>query len=86
MVMVVADTVFEAGGRSRRLDAADQTLRHEQSERVVHRLQGDRANLRANDVGHGIGGDVRLRGYGSEHGQPLRCDLNTALTEKFGGL
>jgi len=85
MVMVIADTILEPGGRSGRLNATDQTLGHEQGEGVVHRLQRDRADFRAHDVGHGIGGDVRLGGHGSKHGQPLRRDLNAALTEKFGG-
>ena len=86
MVMVVADTIFEPGGRSGRLNATNQTLRDEQGERVVHRLQRDGADFRAHDLGDGVGGDVRLGGHGSKHGQPLRRDLNAALTEKFGGL
>ena len=86
MVMVVADTVLEASRRSRRLNATNQTLRDEQGQRVVDRLQRDGADFRAHDVGHGIGGDVWLRRHRAEHSQSLRRDLNATLTEKFGRL
>lgn len=84
MVMVVADPVLEASRRSGGLNAPEQAFGHQHAERVVHRLEGDRANLRSDDVGDTLRGDVGLSGDRSQHRQALRGDLNAALTKESG--
>ena len=86
MVVVVTDAIFETSGRSSRLNATDQTLGHQQGQRVVHGLKGNGANLGADDVGYGIGRDVRLPRHRAEDGESLRGDLNATLTKKIGRL
>ena len=79
MVMVVTDPVFEARRRPGGLNAPDQALGDQQAKRVVHRLQRDGADFGPDDLGYGVGGDVRLTGYRSQHRQALCGDLDTAL-------
>src|SRR5207244_3764600 len=45
MVMVVADPVFETSRRARRLDATDEPLGAEETQRVVDGLKRDRPDL-----------------------------------------
>src|SRR5262245_40295269 len=80
MVMVVAYAILVARRRAGRLDTADETLGDQQAERVVHRLQGDGADLGANGLGHAVGGDVRLPRHGPQHGEPLSSYLDAAFT------
>ena len=60
MVVVVADPILEARRRSGGLNAPDQPLGDQQAERVVHRLQRDRADLGPDGLGHAVGRDVGL--------------------------
>ena len=83
MVVVVTDAILEASRRPRRLNAADQAFGDQQRERVVDRLKGDRADFGPNDVGDGIGGDMRLSRYRAEYREALRSDLDAALTEEI---
>jgi hypothetical protein len=83
MVVVVAHAIFESSGRPGRLDAPDEALGDEDAERVVHRLERDRADLRAGDRGHLVGGDVRLPRDGPQNGQPLGRHLNSVLTKQI---
>ena len=49
---------------------------------VVHRLQRDGTDLGPDDLGHGVGRDVRLTRDRPQHRQPLGRHLNTAFTKK----
>jgi hypothetical protein len=84
MMVVVANSIFEARRRTGRLDAPDQSFRREHAQGVVHRLQGDGANLTAHELGHRIGRDVRLSGDSPQDGQPLSSHLDAASTKKIG--
>ena len=82
MVVVVADAIFEASRGSGRLDAPDEALGDQHPEGVVHRLERDGPDLRPDDIGYGIGGNVGLTRDGAQDGQSLCRDLNAALTKK----
>jgi hypothetical protein len=82
VVMVVADAVFESRRRSRGLNAPEQTRGDQHAQGVVHRLQRDRANLRPDGLGHGVGRDVRLSSHRAQHRQPLGRHLNAAFSKK----
>jgi hypothetical protein len=86
MVMVVTDSIFETRRRSRRLNAADQAFGDQDAERVVHRLQRDRADLGAHCVSHSVCRDVGFARHRAQHGYPLGCYLNTALPKEIGGI
>jgi hypothetical protein len=86
MVMVVTDTIFEARRRARRLDAPDEPFGGQQIERVVDRLQRDRANLGPHGVSHTPRRGVRLIRDGPQHGQALGRDLNAVLAKEIGGV
>lgn len=86
MVVVVADAGLEAGGRTSRLDAPDDAFAHQDAERVVDRLQGNRANFRPDGFGHAIRGDMRVTRDRPQHGQPLGRDLKAVLTKDLRGV
>jgi len=81
-MVVVTHAIFEPRGRAGRLDPANQALGGEQRERVVDRLERDRADLAPHRVGDGVGGDVRRRGDGAQHREPLGGDVNGALAQE----
>lgn len=83
MVVVVADAILEARRRAGGLDAPDETFGDEKGETVVHGLERDGADLRADDLRHAIGRDVRLPRDRAQHGQSLGGDLNAASPEEF---
>ena len=80
--MIVADAILEPRGRSGRLDAADQAFGDEQAERVVDRLQRNRANLGTHGVGDGIGRHMRRARDGPQDREPLRGDVETPLSKE----
>jgi hypothetical protein len=80
--MIVANAIFETRRRSGRLDAPDQALGHQQAQRVVHRLQGDRTDLGPDNLGYGVGRDVRVCLLRSLDGQPLCGHVNPASTKQ----
>ena len=82
MVMVVADAAFVSSRGPGGLNAADDAVAHEQMQRVIHRLQGDRADLVTHAIGHGVGRAVRRRGNGSQDREPLGGDLDAAAAEQ----
>jgi hypothetical protein len=82
MVVVVADTILEAGWRSRRLNASDQAFGNQNGKGVVHRLQRDGADLGADDLRDALSRDVRLIGDCAQDGQSLRGDVDAAVTKQ----
>ena len=83
MVMVVADAVFEASRRAGGLNAPDEAAGDQHAERVVHRLERDRADLDPDGLGHGVGRDVGLPRHRPEDSQPLGGHLDTALPKEI---
>ena len=81
MVVVVADPRLEASRGAGRLDAPDESPADEDAKGVVHRLERDGPDLRPDDIGHGIGGNVGLTRDGAQDGQSLGSDLNATLTK-----
>ena len=86
MVVVVADSGFESGGRTRGLNAADESFGDEDAEGVVDGLQGDRTDLGSDRVGHRIGRDVRLSRDDAKDGQSLGCDLDSSVAQQLSGI
>ena len=82
VMVVVADSILEAGRRAGRLDAADQAFGDQDVQRVVHRLEGNGPDLGADDLGHPIGRDVRLGGDRTEDRQALSGDLNAVRAQE----
>ena len=82
MVMVVADPVFEASRRAGGLNATDEAAGDQHAERVVHRLERDRADLGPDGLGDPIGRDVWLSRHRPEDSQSLGRDLNATLPQQ----
>ena len=85
MVVIVAHAGFVTGRRASRLNAAEQIALHQHSERVVHRLTGDRADDFPNIVGQFVGRDVRSCRNRLQNGHPLSGDLKFVLAKKLFG-
>ena len=83
VMVVVADAILVASRRPGGLDAADETLRHEDAKGVIHGLQRDGADFGPHGLGHGVRGDVGATRYRPEDGQSLGGDLNPAFTKLF---
>ena len=83
-MMVVADAILESSGRAGRLNPTDEALVDEKRERVIDRLERNRADLVPDDVGNHVRRDVRPIGNRSKHRQPLRGDLDAAPPQEFG--
>lgn len=81
MMVVVADPILETRRGSCRLNAPDEAFADQQGEGVIHRLQGNCADFGSDGLGDAVGRDVRLMRHRSQHGQPLRGDLDTAVTK-----
>jgi hypothetical protein len=84
MMVIVADAIFETGGRPHWLDAPQEPLLGQQAEGVVDRLAGDGADLGSHHFSHAVGGDVRLPSDSTQDGQTLGRDLDAVLTKKIG--
>jgi hypothetical protein len=85
-MVVVANAALEARGRPGGLDSPDEASTRQDREGVVHRLERDGADLRADDLQHAVGGNVRFAGDRPQDGQPLRGHLDATLPEKLGGI
>jgi len=81
MMVVIADAIFEASGRSGRLNASDDPFGDQYAEGVVHGLKRDGADLGPGRLRHLVGRNVRLSRYRPQDGQSLRGDLNSGLAE-----
>jgi hypothetical protein len=64
------------------LNTPDKAFGNENTEGVVHRLERDGADLRADRLGHIVGRDVRTGRHGPQDGQSLGRDLNATLTKE----
>jgi hypothetical protein len=84
MVVVVGDAILEASRRSGGLNAPYKAFGNEHSEGVVHRLEGDGADLGPYRLGDRVGADVGISRYGSQNCQTLGGNLNAALPEDVG--
>src|SRR5688572_18030627 len=71
MVVVVGDSILEASGRSRGLNAPEKTLGDQHTEGVVHRLERDSTDLGPDRLGHGVSGDVGSTRDRSQDSQSL---------------
>lgn len=83
MVVVVADPVLEARRGPGGLNAPEKPFAHKDPEGVVDRLQRDGPYLGPDDVGDFVGREVRPTGECTQHGEPLRGDLDAALTKQI---
>ena len=82
MVMVVADPILEPSRRPGGLNAPEEALGDQETERVVHRLEGDGADLGPDDFSHAVGRDVGLTRNRPQDPQSLGRHLNTALAKE----
>jgi hypothetical protein len=84
VVVVVADTVLVARGRTGRLDSADQPFVYEERERVVNRLSRNRANIGAHFLSDLVGGRVGTNRDCPQYCQPLGRNLDALLAQHTG--
>jgi hypothetical protein len=82
MMVVVADPILETGRCPGGLNAPEETFGDQDSERVVHRLERDNADLGSDDLGHAVGRDVGLTLHRAQDSQSLRSHLNAALPKQ----
>jgi hypothetical protein len=66
MVVVVADAILETSRGTGRLNAPDEPLGDQDTQRVVDRLKRDGADLSPDDLRDRVGRDVRLTRHGTE--------------------
>ena len=84
MVMVVPDPIFIKGGRTRGLNAADETLFDQHSKGIVNRLLRNGPNVGADVLGDRVHRAVRPVRDGLQHGQALGRDGDAILAEQVG--
>jgi hypothetical protein len=82
MMVVIADTIFEASRRAGGLNAPQKAFGDQDCESVVHRLKRDGADLGPDDLGHLVGRDMGLPRDRAQHSQSLGGHLNTAFTKQ----
>lgn len=83
MVMIVADAILETGWGTRWLNPPDEPLLGKQSQRVVHRLSRNGADLRTNFFGDVIRRRMGFARNGTQHGDSLCRDLQTMFSKKM---
>jgi hypothetical protein len=86
VVVVVADAVLEAGRRSGRLNAPEETFVSEGPEGVVHRLTRDGAQFGPDDSVDVVRGAMRSIRHGLQDSETLGSDLHTVVTKQCGVL
>ncbi len=84
--MIVANTVFETGGRARGLNASNQAPVGEDSQGVIDGLTGDGPDLGPDDHRDVLRGRVRLIPHGHEDRQALGRHLDAEFAESSGGI
>ncbi len=82
MMVVITDAILEASRRPGRLQSSEKSSCDQHAERVVHRLQRDRADLRPHHFGNPFRGDVGFTRDGSEHREPLCSHLDPMSTKE----
>ena len=83
MMVIVTNPSLEASRRPRRLNAPDDAFANQDAQRVVHRLERDRADLGPYGIGDAVRGDMRMPRHRSQHSQSLRRDLKAVLSKKL---
>ena len=83
VMVIVADAVLVPCRRSGGLDAANQVLVDQQTERVVDGLTRDRADNSTDILGQVISRRMRTKGQGTHDRQPLRGDLDPVLAQEL---
>jgi len=81
-MMVVADPVFIESRRPGRLNAPDETFLLQQTERIIHRLPRNSADLCADFLCQFIRCGVRPTRHGTQNSQALSSDGKAMLTKK----
>jgi len=84
MVMIVANTIFVESRRASWLDAPDESIFGQHSERVVNCLTGNGTDLSAYFGGQEIRSGMRSGGYRPKNGNTLRRDLYSMFAKNFG--
>lgn len=84
MVMVVADSRFEAGRRPGGLYAPDEAFPHQDAQRVIHGLPRNRTDLRPDRLGDDVSSNVWLSSNRPQHCEALGSDLNAMLSKEIG--
>ena len=64
------------------LDAPQDALLDQDAEGVVHGLARDGADLGPDQLGHAVGGDVRVFGHHAQDGQALGGHLEAVFVEE----
>jgi hypothetical protein len=82
VVVVVIDPVLVPGGRTGRLDTADQALLGQGTQGVIHRLTRDGADLSSHKLLDLVCGAMRPVGHRTQYGQALSGHLDTVLAEE----
>jgi hypothetical protein len=77
VMVIVSDAVLVQGRGANRLDAPNEALLCEHSERVVHRLARDRPDFVPGNFYNAISRDVRANRHCSKNGEALSCDLES---------
>lgn len=83
MMVVIVHTVFIAGGKARRLNAANKSLVDHEAEGVVNRLAGYGSDAGANGGGEFISRRMRMRRHGAQYCESLGCYLNPLLSQEL---
>ncbi len=86
VMVVVANPVFVTGRRTGRLNAPNDALLHQQSERVINRLARNRADVGANAFGNHVGGGMWPGRHHPQDRQALGGDLDTMFSKDFRGV
>jgi hypothetical protein len=81
-MVIVADAILIASRRPRGLNPPDEPLFGEHPEGIVDRLPRNRTDLAANFLSHIVRRRVRPLSHGTQHGQPLRRNLEAILSQK----
>jgi len=81
MMMIVADPPLIPGRGSSGLNSAHELFFNQHTERVVHRLPGNRTDDTAHVISHLIRGRVGPRSHRVHDGKPLSCHPHTVLSQ-----
>jgi len=86
MVVVISDAIFVKCRGACGLDAANQALFDQDSQRVIYGLARDRSNFATHQFSQFVGGAVRMFRDDAEHCQPLCRYLQAVSAEQLFGI